>query len=73
MLLWLRFIGPGLALFFGGVAIAAVPRLENLGVAMFMAGVAYLFIVGPMYRRRWRAQRKAKDWHLLREAKKKYQ
>lgn len=73
MLLWLRFIGPGLALFFGGYAVAAVPRLESVGVVMIAAGVVYLFIAGPMYKRRWRAQRKAKDWHLLREAKKKYQ
>jgi membrane protein implicated in regulation of membrane protease activity len=73
MLMWLRYIGPGLALIFGGSAVATVLRMQDVGTGMVAVGFVYLFIVAPIYKRRWRAERKARDWHLLREAKKKYQ
>lgn len=73
MLKWLRFVGPGLALLFGGAALTQAAATQEIGGVMAMLGMLYLFIIGPIYKRRWRADRKAHDWHLLREAKKKYQ
>lgn len=60
MLTWIGYIGPGLALVFGGTALAQQPGFQNAGAGLAFVGIVYLLAVAPIYKRRRRARLRAR-------------
>ena len=70
---WLTRVAPGLVLLvIGGLAVQS-KATETAGAFMMAVGFIWLFAVGPSVKRHYRAQRKARDWYALQEAKRPYQ
>jgi cell division protein FtsW (lipid II flippase) len=69
---WLLYVGPGVALFFIGLAFSSQPATKEAAALCYTIGGLYLVVIAPIYRRRWQARRRARSWFDLQRAKEPY-
>jgi hypothetical protein len=69
---WLRIVGPGIALLLVSAALSKTPATKDLATLIGSVAVLYLLFAAPIYKRHWKARRRAEQWFLTERAKEPY-